>query len=589
MATERTLLTALAALLAAMVFATPASAFPGFYVGKSAAQRSAYATHVVIAKKGDRSVVTVATDYDGPLEPFAFVMPVPEDVTPDRVKILKRGAIDRLERLTAPRFHEFWETDPCDPDPVKQEWERDLKVTGAGMLGGGSTGGERKVPKEMLVTVTPEFMGEKEYGVEVLGEADSKNLRGWLTKHGWVPPEGMDQAMAPYLQAGMRVLVAAVDANRIELVGGSRAELLPIRFHTDKPYDSVPAAVGLLDLDKAQDLFVYVLADRRYEAKERPNVFPPTNIAVDFVVKERVGEFYNALTDLILAKQPRAALNEYAWPSDGCGEPCVDEPLGIGELMTFGGDVFEEAVPEEERHPKASELTGQEQKQEDAELEELKPADRAREKKQRAADRKELARRKALIARNRYVVSRLHLHYGKDSLGGDLRVGPASGAVMGGVWIPKGKNGEIDTEVVSTQVDRLQTRYINLHPWAGMMDCASPARYRWGKPPRTYRGLRKIWVAEDLSRKSRTQIVPAKVVLVPIPSLGLAAAAPASADAAPAGSTAPAPSSSAAADGAKTSSCGCATPGRGSRTGSVVGLGLALALGLGARRRRARR
>ena len=292
---DESILPALGVALSTLAGASTAAAMPGFYVGKTQATRSSYATHMVIAKKGDRTVVTVAADYDGPLEPFALVMPVPADVTPDRVKVLKRGNTDRIEHITAPRFHEFWETDPCDTATVEQEWERNLKVTGGGMFGGGPTTGERKVPKEMLMTVVPEFMTTKEYGLDVLGDDDSKNLGGWLKQHGWAAPAGMDAAIKPYVDAGMHMLVASVDANRIELVGGSRAELLPIRFWTEKPYDDVPATIGLLDLDKTQDLFLYVLADQRYEAKNRPNVFPPTNINVDFVVKERMGEFYNGL------------------------------------------------------------------------------------------------------------------------------------------------------------------------------------------------------------------------------------------------------------------------------------------------------
>ncbi len=579
-------LPALAVALTALASASTAAAFPGFYVGKTAAERSSYGTHVVIAKRGDRSVITVAADYEGPLEPFAMVMPVPADVTTDRIKILKRGSIDRIEHITAPRFHEFWETDPCDTGPVEQEWERNLSVTGGGMFGGGPTTGERKVPKEMLLTVTPEFMGDKEYGVDLLGDDDSQNLGKWLKQHGWAPPDGMDAAIAPYVKAGMHMLVAAVDANRIELVGGSRAQLLPLRFWTEKPYDEIPTSIGLLDLDKKQDLFVYVLADQRYEAKDRPNVFPPTNIKVDFVVKERMGEFYNGLTDLILAKQPNAALDEFAWENDGCGQPCPDEPLGIGELMTLGGDVFEQAVPEDEQNPKPPEQTDEEKKKEKAELKELKPAERAKEKKQREADRKELARRKALIERERFVLTRLHLRYDKSTLGGDLKIGPASGPVEGGMHVPKGKNGDIPTEVVKSKVNHLQTRYIFLHPWDGMMKCASPDRWRWGKPPRTYRGLRKIWVADDLTRKSRTQIVPAKVVQTAIPSLGLAAAPSASAAAAPSASAAPA--SSAPAGDAKKSSCGCATPGRNGTPGAAGALAVAFGLLFSARRRRSR-
>ena len=56
-------------------------------------------------------------DYEGPLEGFAMVLLVPADVTVDKVTTLKRDFVDRLDSLSAPRFHEYWEQDPCDPGP----------------------------------------------------------------------------------------------------------------------------------------------------------------------------------------------------------------------------------------------------------------------------------------------------------------------------------------------------------------------------------------------------------------------------------------------------------------------------------------
>jgi hypothetical protein len=54
-----------------------------------------------------------------------------------------------------------------------------------------------------------------------------------------------------------------------------------------------------------------------------------------------------------------------------------------------------------------------------------------------------------------------------------------------------------------------------------VIQCQSPDRYRWGKAGRDYRGLRKTWITDDLTRKSHTQIKPALVVKTPIADLGL--------------------------------------------------------------------
>src|SRR5262245_61942896 len=101
-------------LLATLLSANAASAFPGFIAGKKETPR-VHSSQVAIMKRGTTTAVSVMPDYEGSLEPFVVVLALPSDVTQDRVITLKREFMDRLDSLTAPRFHEFWEQDPCDP------------------------------------------------------------------------------------------------------------------------------------------------------------------------------------------------------------------------------------------------------------------------------------------------------------------------------------------------------------------------------------------------------------------------------------------------------------------------------------------
>ena len=97
---------------------TSASAFPGFLTSKTGAEIKVNSTQVVLMKKGNQTAVSVMSDYEGSLEPFAMVLVVPADVTAERVTTLKREYVDRIDAISAPRFHEYWEQDPCDPGPV---------------------------------------------------------------------------------------------------------------------------------------------------------------------------------------------------------------------------------------------------------------------------------------------------------------------------------------------------------------------------------------------------------------------------------------------------------------------------------------
>jgi len=439
----------------------------------------------------------------------------------------------------------------------------------------------QKVAKELSLDVQAK-QKEGEYSFSLLGKDES--VATWLKSKGYAVPEGAEQAVQPYLQAGMRLVVAQVDTNRVELVGGDRAQLSPIRFWTEQPYDTIPDRVGLLNANGKQELIVYVLdPEQRYESKNYNNLFPPTNIEVDFAVKERIGEFYAALHDIIAQKNPNSFLNEYAWSADGCGQPCATEPLLIAELLSLGADVFEQAVPKEEKQPKPPEQTKEELAAFKEATKDLKPKERKAKEKQALEDRKTVAARQALVARHKYVVSRMHYRYDDKSLPNDPKFGPASGPVEGGVAQPKGQKAEASTEVKATSANKLQIRYNNFHPWVPVIQCQNPERYRWGKAPRDYRGLRKTWIAEDLTRKSRTQIKAAAMIKTPIPSLGLTGAAPAAASAADAGADA-----GTAGGAAGSGKCGCSVPGAPTRSALLSLFGLTAALAV-FRRRAARR
>jgi hypothetical protein len=344
----------------------------------------------------------------------------------------------------------------------------------------------------------------------------------------------------------------------------------PIRYSTQKPVD-VNSTLGLLNLGEKQDLYVHVIAPtERYEAKNYPNAFPPTNIEVDFKVKERVGEFYAALHDVLLKKQPLAFLNEYAWHSRGCGQPCPNEPLLIHELLTLGGDVFELALPKAEREPKAPEMTEEEKKV----FKEIKDK---KKQKEIEAMRTETVRRKGLLSRHVYLLSRMHHRYDKSTLTKDVEIGPAA-HVRGGVDVPQGAKAELPTEVKPAAESQLQIRFTSFHPSPAVPHCDKPERYRWGKAPRTYRGLRKIWVAQDMGTKNRTSHKPEALVYTPVPDLGLAGQPKMLGGQAEVLSFAPVPSASAApADGEGGKKSGCSVAHANTARANAFTLALTLA------------
>jgi hypothetical protein len=103
-----------AAMAAGMVAVTPARAhaFCGFFVAGSGAKLTNNASQVVLMRKGNRTVMTMSNNYQGPPESFAMVVPVPVVLHKEDVKTLPFDVFDRVDSLSAPRLVEYWEQDP---------------------------------------------------------------------------------------------------------------------------------------------------------------------------------------------------------------------------------------------------------------------------------------------------------------------------------------------------------------------------------------------------------------------------------------------------------------------------------------------
>ena len=82
-----------------LLWATPKGAFcfPGVLVGKDDARRTVRTSHVALLVAEGLSVVTVAADYQGPLGPMAWLMPVP----PEAPSMVSRSILARLLHLRA--------------------------------------------------------------------------------------------------------------------------------------------------------------------------------------------------------------------------------------------------------------------------------------------------------------------------------------------------------------------------------------------------------------------------------------------------------------------------------------------------------
>jgi hypothetical protein len=102
-------------------FTQKAWAFCGFYVAKADSKLYNQASQVVIARNGDRTILTMANDYQGDVKDFAVVIPVPVVLQQDQVHVGDSKIIERLDAFSAPRLVEYFDPDPCNI-PRSERW-----------------------------------------------------------------------------------------------------------------------------------------------------------------------------------------------------------------------------------------------------------------------------------------------------------------------------------------------------------------------------------------------------------------------------------------------------------------------------------
>lgn len=88
--------------------APDSAAFCGFYVARADARLFNQASQVVIARDGDRTVMTLSNDYRGEPTEFALVVPVPTFLERGQIRVGDRAAIEHLDAWTAPRLVEYF-------------------------------------------------------------------------------------------------------------------------------------------------------------------------------------------------------------------------------------------------------------------------------------------------------------------------------------------------------------------------------------------------------------------------------------------------------------------------------------------------
>lgn len=310
--------------------APPAKAFCGFYVGKADAALFNQASQVIMVRRDNRTVISMANDYRGDLTEFALVVPVPQVLEKSQIHIGDRKLFERIDAFSAPRLAEYF-----DPNPCIAKVARSMGAMDAALPASVEKRQERQDKTKALGVTVEATYTVGEYDIAILSAKQSDGLETYLRQNGyWIPPRA-SAALLPYIRQNMKFFVAKV--NLAEQAKTGVAWLRPLQFAFESEKFMLPVRLGMLNAKGPQDLVLYVLTPKgRVETTNYRTMKLPANMDVPTYVRSEFAKTYKAIFDAQAAREDyRVLFTEYFWDMGWC-DPCAADPLTPDELKQAG-------------------------------------------------------------------------------------------------------------------------------------------------------------------------------------------------------------------------------------------------------------
>ena len=303
-------------------------AFCGFYVAKADTSLYNQASQVIIARDGQRTVLTMSNDFQGEVKDFAMVVPVPVILKEEQVNVGESKIIERLDAFSAPRLVEYTDPDPCEVRALQDRFELNTASPQVQKS-------QSRVQEESLgVTVEEEF-SVGEYDIVILSAKESDGLETWLTQNGYKIPAGSKELLQPYIKQNLKFFVAKVNLEEFNQQGFQK--LRPLAIAYESPKFMLPIRLGMTNAQGDQDLIVYLLSPKgQVELTNYRTVNIPSNTDVPEFVESEFKDFFTTMFQKTYEKEnKKVAFLEYAWDMASC-DPCSAQPLNRSELQQAG-------------------------------------------------------------------------------------------------------------------------------------------------------------------------------------------------------------------------------------------------------------
>ena len=311
-----------------LMLAPEAQAFCGHYVGQAGVDLYNNASQVAVARQGSRTTLTLVNDYQGEASEFALVVPVPEVLGEEDVRVLDNELPARLDAYSAPRLVRY----ECEDFEWDYDYDSSLDTGAANEGSGGSA--------DDSVTVEASFSAG-EYDIVILSAEESGALITWLGDNGYAVSTDAEELLGEYIAGGAKFFAAKVN---LDEVSEDATYLSPLQFGYDSEVFSLPIRLGTLNASEDQDLILYVLSDGgQTHISNYPQVEQETDCMVDLAEWDSLGAFVDDRFSTALSTEDRPGwVLEYGWTPSSC-DPCSGDPLTDEELQELGweGETWE--------------------------------------------------------------------------------------------------------------------------------------------------------------------------------------------------------------------------------------------------------
>lgn len=311
------------------------NAFCGFYAARADITLYNKASQVILVRDGEKTIVTMGSDFKGEAKDFAMIIPVPNVPQKEDIRVSRQAIFDVLDGYSTPRLAEYYDQSPCVQRQYKAlsqslDMVASVRSTSAEAL---------KEADKLGVKIEAEY-SVGEYDIVILSAEQSGGLMQWLNENGYKIPPRADEVLEPYIKNNLKFFVAKVNLKNYDKEGFNKLRPLQITYSSSR--FMLPIRLGMANSDGAQDLTIYAFSKKGHvETVNYRTVKMPTDKDVPLFVRNEFAKFYLKVFDRQYKKRDRGVVfMEYAWDLSARNymhcDPCASPPPDIATMIEAG-------------------------------------------------------------------------------------------------------------------------------------------------------------------------------------------------------------------------------------------------------------